>query len=330
MSHQFTAEHVREYARRAERANVPLVMVGHGNGLGASSLQLGQSLLPDREMLAIARRELRHAKLGAFLIPGFGTIKNDVGPAIEEGIDALIVACHCTEANVTRQHIQYAAGRGITTYGVLMMSHMAGAAELLEQAKLMQEYGVQGVSLMDSAGTYLQRDVIEKVRALTAGLRVAVGFHPHNNLGLAVANALAAVEAGATIIDGTARGLGAGAGNVQLEVVIAVLHRLGYRTGVDLYALMDAAEFVAQHVMKKPITINAVTLTSGLAGVFSGFAPHAIRAAERFGVDVRDILMELGRRKVVGGQEDIILDVAMNLKQKKEKSPEDFQLESLS
>ena len=330
VSHQLNADQVRGYAQRAEAANIPLVMVGHGNGLGASSLQLGRSLLPDREMLAIARQELKRSKLGEFPIPGFGTIKNDIGPAIDAGIDALMVACHCTEANITRQHLQYAASRGVAAYGVLMMTHMATPGELLEQAKLMESYGVQGVLLMDSAGAYLQRDVTEKVGTLVAGLRTAVGFHPHNNLGLAVANAVAAVEAGASIIDGTARGFGAGAGNVQLEVIIAVLHRLGYPTGVDLYRLMDASEYVAREVMKKPIAINAVTLTSGLAGVFSGFAPHAIRAAERFDVDVRDILMELGRRKAVGGQEDLILDVAMNLKQKKEQRPEDFQLESLS
>ncbi len=317
MRHHFTAEHIANYARGAEKAGTKLIIVGHGNGLGASSLQLGPSLLSDSEMITTAKRELKKTKLGAFLIPGFGTIKNDLEPAVAVGIDALQVASHCTEANVTRQHIQYARNKGLDTYGILMMSHMISAKELLEQAKKMQEYGAMGITLMDSAGAYFPEDVTEKVSMLVEGLDVAVGFHPHNNLGFAVANCVAAVKAGATIIDGTSRGLGAGAGNCQLEVVTAVLERLGYETGLDLYTMMDNSEHIIAPIMKHPIEINAITLTSGLAGVFSGFAPHAQKAAKRFNVDVRDILTELGKRGVVAGQEDQIVDVAMQLAQKK-------------
>jgi len=329
MKHQFTAQDITQYARGAELAGTKILMVGHGNGLGASSLQLGESLLSDIEMLKAAKKQLKKTQLGAFLIPGFGTIKNDIEPAIKCGIEIMMVGCHCTEANITRQHIQYAVKNNIKTYGVLMMTHMISAEELLEQAKLMEEYGAVGVLLMDSAGTYLPKDVSEKVSTLVKGLKIDVGFHAHNNLGMAVANSLIAVESGANILDACSRGLGAGAGNCQLEVIAAVLKRVGIKTGLDLYQLMDNSENVIAKLMKKSLEINHITLTSGLAGVFSGFAPHAEKAAKKFGVDVRDILIELGRRKVVGGQEDIIIDVANFLKQKKEFKDEDYQIESL-
>lgn len=328
MKHQFTAADIAAYAKGAEAAGTKLLIVGHGNGLGASSLQLGLSLLSDQEMLTIAKRQLRRTKLGAFLIPGFGTIKNDIEPAIAIGIDALVVACHCTEANITRQHIQYATKKGITTYGVLMMTHMASSKELLAQALKMQEYGATAVLLMDSAGAYLPEDVTEKVGTLAEGLKIDVGFHAHNNLGMAIANSVAAIKVGAKIIDATSRGLGAGAGNCQLEVLVAVLSKMGFETGLDLYRLMDNSENIIAPLMQRPQEISAITLTSGLAGVFSGFAPHVKKAADRFEVDPRGILMELGKRKVVAGQEDIIIDVANFLKQKKEFKKEES-IESL-
>jgi len=241
-------------------------------------------------MLKTAKKQLKKTKLGAFLIPGFGTIKNDIAPAIEAGIEVMMVACHCTEANITKQHIQYAVKNKLKTYGVLMMSHMISAEELLEQAKKMEEYGASGVLLMDSAGAYLLRDVTEKVSTLVKGLKIDVGFHAHNNLGMAIANSLTAVEAGAKFIDTCSRGLGAGAGNAQLEVIVAVLDRMGYKTGLDLYQLMDNSENIIVKLMKKPLVINDITLTSGLSGVFSGFAPLAEKAAIKFGVDVRYIL----------------------------------------
>jgi len=329
MKHQFTAQNITEYARGAELAGTKILIVGHGNGLGASSLQLGESLLSDIEMLSTAKKQLKKTQLGAFLIPGFGTIKNDIGPAIDLGIEVMMIASHCTEANITRQHIQYAVKKNVETYGVLMMSHMISADELLEQAKMMEDYGAIGVLLMDSAGTFLPKDVTKKVSTLVKGLKINVGFHAHNNLGMAVANSLVAVEAGATILDTCSRAIGAGAGNCQLEVIVAVLEKVGYKTGLDLYQLMDNSENVIAKLMKKAPDINYITLTSGLSGVFSGFAPHAEKAAKKFGVDVRDILIELGRRNVVGGQEDIIIDVANYLKQKKESKHEDYQIESL-
>lgn len=321
--HKLTKSNIVSYAKGAEIAGIPFLIVGHGNGLGASSLQLGQSLLSDHEMLKLAQAQLKNTKLGAFLIPGFGTIKKDIDPAIDDGVEVMMVACHCTEANITREHIEYLVKREIKTYGVLMMTHMATPAELLTQAKLMESYGAVGVLLMDSAGAYLPHDVVEKVALLSKNLKIEVGFHPHNNLGMGIANAMAAVSAGATIIDGTTRGLGAGAGNCQLEVFVAVCERSGIKTGIDLYKLMDLSEQVVTKIMKDRQEISSVSLVSGLAGVFSGFAPHAKRNAKKFNVDVRNVLMELGRRKVVAGQEDIIVDVAYNLKKQKRKSSAD-------
>lgn len=317
IAHQFTASQIRSYAKGAERAGIPVLMVGHGNGLGASSLQLGLSKLSDAAMLTTARSQLKRTKLGAFLIPGFGTIKNDLEPALRIGIDVLMVASHCTEANITWQHIEFARKHDLVVYGVLMMSHMLSANKLLEQAKLMQEFGASGVLLMDSAGALLPEDVKRRVKTLANSLKIAVGFHAHNNLGMTIANSVAAVDAGAKIIDATSRGLGAGAGNCQLEVIVAVLARMGYKLDLDLFALMDNSEKIIAKIMTKPQEISAVSLTSGLAGVFSGFAPHARAAAKRFGVDAREILIELGRRKVVAGQEDMIVDVAANLKRRK-------------
>src|SRR3989344_3384566 len=327
--HQFDAKTIRAYAAGAQLAKIPVVMVGHGNGLGASSLQLGLSKLPDLQMLKIARGHLQKSKLGAFLIPGFGTIKNDLAGAVEAGIDVLMVASHCTEANICRQHIQYGIDKNLQVYGVLMMSHMLGAKELLAQAKLMQNYGASGVILMDSTGALLPADVIRKVRVLVGELKIDVGFHAHNNLGMAIANSVAAVRAGAKIIDACSRGLGAGAGNCQLEVIVAVLVRMGYKLNLDLFQLMDNSEKIIAKIMINPQEISAVSLTSGMAGVFSGFAPHARVAAKRFGVDVRDILIELGRRKIVAGQEDIIVDVAANLAQKKKTRGQDNSIEAL-
>ncbi len=329
IKHQLTQENIIDYAKGAESANIQIVMVGHGNGLGASSLQLGQSLLGDKVMLETAKKHLKKTKLGAFMIPGFGTIKNDIEPAIESGIEVMMIASHCTEANVTKQHIKYSVRNNLETYGVLMMSHMLSAPKLLAQALQMQEYGAKGILLMDSAGAYLPDDVTTKVSTLVDGLDIEVGFHAHNNLGMAVANSVAAILAGATMVDTTSRGFGAGAGNCQMEVLVAVLQKMGYETGLDLYALIDNSENIVSKIMKKPQEITAVSLISGLAGVFSGFAPHAQKAAERFGVDAKDILMELGRRKIVGGQEDIIVDVAMSLKQNKKFSSENYAIQSL-
>ncbi|MBU4445864.1 4-hydroxy-2-oxovalerate aldolase [bacterium] len=321
VAHQLTVENIRDYCAEIDSAGVYTVIVGHGNGLGASSLQVGLSGLTDHQMLTTARSQLKKTRLGVFLIPGFGTIKDDLAPALEIGVDLVCVAAHCTEADVTRQHIEYVRSKGKEAFGILMMQHMTTKERLLEEALKMQEYGALGVILMDSAGASLPDLVTENIGRLVKGTNVKVGFHAHNNLGMAIANSFAAIKAGAMIIDGTLRGFGAGAGNCQMEVLAGCLNKAGIETELDLYKLMDVSEHIATTMMTKAQEITSIGLISGLAGVFSGFATKVKVAAERFGVDPRDIFMELGKRKVVAGQEDFITDVAIELaEQKNEKA----------
>ncbi len=327
VGHQISADNIKNYCREADSAGLYTVIVGHGNGLGASSIQVGLSLLSDEEMLTIARRELKKTKLGAFLIPGFGTIKDNIGPAIDIGVDLICVASHCTEADITQQHIKYVRKRGKEVYGVLMMHHMTSTERLLEEAKKMQDYGAMGVIIMDSAGASTPDMICERIKKLADNLNIRVGFHAHNNLGLAIYNSYASIKLGATIIDGTLSGFGAGAGNCQLEVLAGLLYKLKIDTGLDLYKLMDISDNIVSKMMVKPQVITSLSLISGLAGVFSGFAPHVKKAAEKFGVDPRDIFMELGKRKIVAGQEDFIVDVALELSKRK---LEDIQNQDLS
>jgi len=329
LGHQLSAANIKEYCRQIDAVGLHTVIVGHGNGLGASSLQVGLSAIPDREMLKTARKELKKTRLGAFLIPGFGTINDDINPAIEIGVDLFCVATHCTEADVTRQHIEYLRKKNKETYGVLMMYHMAPKERLAEEALKMQSYGAQGVILMDSAGASTPNMVSETVSYLAQNIGLKLGFHAHNNMGLAVANSLIAIQNGALIIDGTLRGFGAGAGNCQLEVLIGLLSKMGISTGLDLYEMMDVSDNIVSKIMKKPQEISSISLISGIAGVFSGFANHVRRAAKRFKVDPRDIFMELGKRKMVAGQEDFIVDVAMYLASRKGSEKESYDIESL-
>lgn len=319
VGHKLTTDNIKNYCAGIDGSGLYVIIVGHGNGLGASSLQVGLSALPDNEMLLTARKRLQKTKLGTFLIPGFGTIKDDLEPAIDLGVDLVCVACHCTEADITAQHIDYVRKRGKEAYGVLMMYHMTSKEELLVEAKKMQNYGALGVILMDSAGASDPGMVEEVVRFLSKNLNIMVGFHGHNNLGLAISNSLTAIKSGAKIIDGTVRGFGAGAGNCQLEVLAGLLSKLELETGVDLYKMMDVSDGVVAKMMHKPQEIDSVALISGIAGVFSGFAPHVRKAAERFGVDPRDIFIALGKKKMVAGQEDYIIDVALDLANKKAK-----------
>ena len=317
VQHQLTLEQIRGYCHVVDGSGVYVVIVGHGNGLGASFLQVGLSRHSDEEMIATARKELQQTRLGVLLIPGFGTIKDDLAPALKAGVDVVCVGIHCTEADVTQQHIEYVVSQGKEAYGVLMMYHMASKERLLDEATKMQAYGAAGVILMDSAGSSTPQMVTHVIQHLSENLDIEVGFHTHNNLGMAVAHSLLAVESGGTIVDATTRGFGAGAGNCQLEALLALMQKMGIETGVNLYQMLDASEAVAGTMMTKPQEVDAVSIVSGLAGVFSGFSPHVRKAAEEYGVDPRDIFMELGRRKVVAGQEDIILGVAQELATKK-------------
>lgn len=315
--HQLNREQVRAYATVADLARIPIVEVGHGNGLGGSSLQVGEALLDDRTMLETARAALKNSKLGVHVIPGFATIERDLKSAIEVGVDVFRIASHCTEADITQRHLSYVREQGRNAIGVLMMTHMATKEILLEEARKMVNYGAEAIVLMDSAGAYLPEDVTEKVGHLVLNLpSTPVGFHAHNNLGLAIANSIAAVRAGATMVDGCARGFGAGAGNTQLEVLVAVFERLGIPTGIDLYKALDCGDLAEAQLVEVIPTISSVSVVSGVAGVFSGFVKHVNRIAKEYQVDPRDIFFELGRRKAVAGQEDLIIEVALGLQEK--------------
>ncbi len=316
VAHQLSLIQIAGYCRLADRAGIPIVEVGHGNGIGASSLQLGKALCADAEMLTIARENLQGSRLGIHLIPGFATISRDLSPALDRGVDVVRVATHCTEADTSQKYIEFVRNRGRTAYGVLMMSHMADVDELLKQSRLMEAYGAEAVILMDSAGYYLPQDVAARVGRLAGELTVPVGFHAHNNLGLSIANSLAAAQAGASIVDGTARGFGAGAGNAPLELLVAVFTRMNYDTGIDLYAALDAAEYAEANLLSVTPAASSTSIVSGLAGVFSGFAKPVQRIAREMNVDPRDIFFELGRRRIIAGQEDFIVDVAQELARK--------------
>lgn len=312
--HQLDADQLRAYAKAADAAGVPVVEVGHGNGLGASSLQIGRALLSDTDMLTTVRSALTRSRLGVFMAPGWGT-GDDLRRAVALGADVVRIAAHCTEADVTERHLTIVRQLGAEAQGVLLMSHMTSPDELAEQCRLLAQFGAQAVGIFDSAGHYLPADVDERIAAIVAAVDVPVIFHGHNNLGMAVANSLAAIQAGARGIDATARGFGAGAGNTQLEVLVAVLQRLGHTTGIDLRRLLTAADIAEEHLMKAPPAIDSVSLVSGLAGVFSGFKKPVLDAARRTGVDPVDIFFALGERQVVAGQEDLIDAVADTLRE---------------
>jgi 4-hydroxy 2-oxovalerate aldolase len=315
IKHQLTVEYLDRYSQLAEHSGIPILEVGHGNGLGASSLQLGESLVSDSQMLEICRKNLKNTKLAVHVIPGFATINRDLRSAIDIGVDIIRVASHCTEADITKRHIEFAREKGKTVYGVLMMSHMADVDTLVGEAQKMKEYGAQGIVIMDSAGAYLPENVNERIHSLVNNLHIPIGFHAHNNLGMGIANSITALKAGAVILDGSIRGFGAGAGNAQLEVLIAVLHQMGYETGINLFDLLDVADEMESMFAKAP-TISSTSIISGLTGVFSAFAKPVERIAKQYNVSSKEIFLELGRRKVVAGQEDLILEVALELARK--------------
>ncbi|SDD20534.1 4-hydroxy 2-oxovalerate aldolase [Priestia aryabhattai B8W22] len=316
VKHQFTEAQVKSVAKALDDAGMHYIEVSHGDGLGGSTLQYGKSLVDEMKLIEAAVEEVKQATVAVLLIPGIGTV-HELKQANSLGAGLVRVATHVTEADVSAQHIEYARKLGMETLGFLMMAHSAPVEKLVEQAKLMESYGAQGVYITDSAGALLPHEVRERVRALRQSLQVEVGFHAHNNLSLAVANTLAAIEEGATRIDGSVRCLGAGAGNTQTEALIAVLNRLGIDVGIDLYKIMDLAEEVVGPILPGSQEIRKGSLAMGYAGVYSSFLLHAERAAKRFNLDSRDILLELGKRKAVGGQEDMILDVAAELAQRK-------------
>ncbi len=315
VAHKFTLEQMRCIAQKMDQAGVDTIEVSHGDGLGGSSIQYGRAAFSDEEYLQTVASVLTRSKLAVLLLPGIGTRKElDIAAGL--GIKVARIATHVTEADISEQHMGMAKSRGMEVVGFLMMAHMAPIEVMLHNARLMESYGADYVYVVDSAGYMLPPEVKERVSAMRLELKTGVGFHAHNNLGSAIANCLAAIEAGVDILDGSLRSMGAGAGNASTETLVAVLTRMGIHTGVDLYKVMDAAKLVDPLKIQPKEGPDAV-LMLGYAGVYSSFLLHTARAAERFQVDPRDILVELGRRRVVGGQEDMIIDVAYELSQQK-------------
>ena len=319
INHSYSPEMVRAIVKELDDAGVPVIEVSHGSGLKGSCIQQGFSVHSEFDLIAAAVETAKQAKIASLFVPGIGTSK-ELKEAVEIGIDMIRIAVHCTEADVTEQYFRMAKELGIEAVGFLMMSHTQPADVLVTQAKLMESYGADCVYVVDSAGAMVQSDVREKVSALKDALSIEVGFHGHNNLGLAIGNTITALEAGADQIDGTLRGLGAGAGNAPTEVLTAVLNKMGIETGINLSILMDTAEEVIAPLMTAPIIIDRDNLSSGYAGVYNSFLLHVRKAAERFGVRASEIMEELGKRQAIAGQEDWIIDVAVKLAEKKENS----------
>ena len=312
--HQITLDQMVAIARGLDAAGVPLIEVTHGDGLGGESVNYGFPAHGDDEYLAAVIPQVTRAKVSALLIPGIGTVDH-LKMAPDLGVHTIRVATHCTEADVAEQHIAAARKLEMDTVGFLMMAHMIAPEAAVKQAKLMEAYGANCIYATDSAGYMLPDDVKALIGALRDALKpeTEIGFHGHHNLAMGVANSIAAIAAGATRIDGSAAGLGAGAGNTPLEVFAAVCDRMGIETGIDLYKLMDVAEDLVVPMMDHPIRVDRDALTLGYAGVYSSFLLFAKRAEAKYGVSSRDILVELGRRGTVGGQEDMIEDVALDM-----------------
>ena len=315
VKHTISLDSIERYCKFADKAKIHIVEVGHGNGLAASSLLIGKSPNTDKEMLTTARKNLPNSKLGIHTIPGLSTM-DDAKAAMDYGVDVFRVATHCTEATLSKSHIEYLAKSGKEVFGVLMMSALITPEELAQQAKIMEDYGAQSIIIMDSTGTYLPVDVRERISLLCSILNIPVGFHAHNNLGCAVANSLEAVEVGATYIDACIRGFGAGAGNAPLELILPVFEKSGYITNISFEERIKEADRVMDYLVPEAPVTTPINVLTGLTRLFSGFEKPIIKASKLYGVEYSSLIFELGNRKLVAGQEDLILEIAQKLKNK--------------
>jgi 4-hydroxy 2-oxovalerate aldolase len=316
VKHTISLDSIEKYCQFADKVGIPIVEVGHGNGLAASSLLIGKSPNTDKEMLITAKKYLKNSKLGIHTIPGLSTV-DDAIAAADYGVDVFRVATHCTEATLAKSHIEYLAKAGKEVYGVLMMSALITADELVEQTKIMESHGAQAIIIMDSTGTYLPSDVQERISKLKAHTNIKVGFHAHNNLGCAVANSLVAVQSGADMIDVCIRGFGAGAGNAPLELILPVFEKSGFLTGIDFEETIKEADRVMDYLVPNVPITTPINVLTGLTKLFSGFEKPIIKASKLYGIEYSSLIFELGNRKLVAGQEDLILEVAQKLKENK-------------